>query len=202
MSRDTGRCDVENLLLYNVGPSCFAAAARVGVRFERRFGDPPATEGVAPSPDFHYWRYEFAPADGPFECWRAERSLVRWHGVPCPRVSSASRPDAVWWALKGHAGRLEVSRARSICHPGWFGVRLPLHVPRGTELNLVALVKPLFDGVVAAFHCWPDPQGEQAQRLSRSLHADPSEVRAALADCSLAVLGKRRLLFQRGSGVH
>jgi len=42
-SRDL--CDAENVLLYNVGPANFAAAARVGLRFERSYDVPDAPHG-------------------------------------------------------------------------------------------------------------------------------------------------------------
>ena len=86
--------------------------------------------------------------------------------------------------------------------PREFGLSLTLHGP-GRGPNGASLVKPLFDGVISAFHPYAGPAdlGEVSNRLGRSLAVDPRFVLAHLTDESSAVLEPRPVIQLRGSGV-
>lgn len=191
--------DVENLVFYNVGSSCFTEATRWGLRFERGYGEPPQPPGFPNRPYPHYYRYEFVPQGHPFTFWREGPVLARWRGVPCPALSSDSKPAKIWWSLKQSVHCVQTYGSSTSGH---LGLRVVLHLPEDVIPNLASLTKPLFDGVVAAFHCCQDLDGELLGRLGRQLGVPVDEVRGALADCSSAVLReRRRLLWPWGQGV-
>src|SRR5438067_91308 len=79
-SRSTDLCDAENILFYNVGPGCFASAARHGVRFERSHAHP-----APPSPRSslypHHHRYAVTRAVETFTCWTPGQIWARWRNV-------------------------------------------------------------------------------------------------------------------------
>ncbi len=63
-------------------------------------------------------------------------------------------------------------------------------------------MRPALDGVISAFHGHDGSElDELSQRLGRALGADPASVARSLMNDSEAVLGKRRLLWPRATGV-
>lgn len=191
--------DVENLVFYNVGSSCSTEATQWVLRFERRYGEPPQPPGFPGRPYLHYYRYEFVPPDHPFTFWREGSVLARWRGVPCPALSSDSKPAKIWWSLRRSAQRVQTCGSSTSGH---FGLRVVLDLTEDAIPNLASLTKPLSDGVVAAFHCCRKLDGEVLRPLGHQLGVCPGEVRGALADCSTAALGERgKLVRLRGDGV-
>jgi hypothetical protein len=64
------------------------------------------------------------------------------------------------------------------------------------------VIKPVFDGVIAAFHQHDGTNDEElSKRLASKLGKDWAEILRHLHDSTIAVLGTRRLLWLRGEGV-
>lgn len=173
-SLETRTCDVENVLFYNVGPGSFRTPTRHGLSFSRTHAEP------AEFPHHHaYWLAESGEmATGP--------ALARFS------TTIPSRPSihSYWLAVKQGATEL-LSR-----YPGGkFGLRLT--VPAG--FNVSAQLKPLLDGVIAAFQCH---RGRPVEALLGSrLGLDAAEVAALLCDDRHAVLGETDLVWPWGDGL-
>ncbi len=146
-------CDTENILFYNVGTGIFAAASTAGVRFERGFVVPPCHADLY-GPSMHYHRYENGTdVDGDFELWREVATLARFDSVTLPRLSAASKPAAIWLALH----ETQAQAMQEDVWPDAFALRITLHLPSSYAAP-ISLLKPLLDGVIAAFGVYEGPQ--------------------------------------------
>src|SRR4051812_30345279 len=95
-------CDVENVLLYDVGLGCFRDAGSNGIRTERAFKAPVPSAPLAGAGS-HYWRYAGGSVDASFQAWVPGRTLASWTEVPCPPLRETTKVAAVWRALKAAA---------------------------------------------------------------------------------------------------
>ena len=195
-SRDL--CDAENVLLYNVGPANFAAAAPVGLRFERSYDVPDAPNGHS-SDLVHYHRYWIAPLSGGLANRRRGATVAAWSSARCGALSPEPKPGPVWYAIK-KADR----DMRGEIGSGEFGLTVTARGPAGHAPNAARLVKPLFDGIISAFHAYSGPPilAELSERIGRALEVEPTEVLALLTDESSGALDSRAVVRLHGlSGV-
>lgn len=184
--------DAENVLFYNVGTGAFARLSTEGLRFERSF-EPPFPDERAFFPLRHYHRYLQVPRGAPFHHHEPERILARWDGVPLSD-GAATKPAAVWWAMRRAQSTVQANT------DGPFGLRVILHGAAGRPLS--GVMKPLFDGVIAAFHGWSGPRDEAlAIRLAAQLGATPDAVEKELFDARENALPARAVLKRHGDGV-
>lgn len=188
--------DAENVLFYNVGPGAFARLSTVGLRFERSF-EPPFPDERAFFPLRHHHRYELVPKGVPFLHWEEETLLSCWDAVSLAGVSSSMKPAAAWWAMR-QAG----VESRPAGPDAVFGLSVRLHGPAARR-SLAGVMKPLFDGVIAAFHGWKGtPDEEVASRLAAQLGVTQAEVARLLFDLRPNVLGPREVALRRGRWRH
>jgi len=66
--------------------------------------------------------------------------------------------------------------------------------------NAARLVKPLFDGIISAFHAYSGPPilAEVSERIGRALDLEPTEVLALLTDEGLCALDSRAVVRLHG----
>ena len=79
---------------------------------------------------------------------------------------------------------------------------MTIHVPKNTSLNLTSVIKPVFDGIMAA--CSRHDGSEinlVAERLATALDIDQKDLICLLGDKTMAILGARKLVRPRGSGL-
>jgi hypothetical protein len=193
-----GLCDPENVLLYNVGASHLSAAAAWGLRVERSYSCPsPPARLEAPAE--HYWRYRAEPLAEGFSTWHEERPVAIWSHVPMPTLSDTTKPASIWYALRCAA--IDLGAAADPTKP--FGLRLTLGMAPGEHAAPAKVVKTLVDGVIAALHSHDRTAlAEVSQRVQAQLPTgSPERIAALLVDERPAVLGRRRLLWPRASGV-
>ncbi|MBE0513136.1 hypothetical protein IBX38_08815 [Candidatus Bathyarchaeota archaeon] len=189
------RCDVENILFYNVGIGCFPRSDNAGLRFERVFSQPPAIPRPMNRPALHYHHYESVAKETGFKHWIPTKTLVRWRARIRTRFMTVlPNPAAhIWYWMKSGSTEL-ITKPHHV--PTQFGLSMTIYAPSGSVSNLVALLKPLLDGAVAAFHQHDGTmQAEVASRLARVLGVRTQDVVAHLSDNTNAVLGRRRLLW-------
>ena len=185
--------DTENVLLYNVGQGPLRAAAANGLRFERRFGPPPARPVPCSWAAPHYYRYRLIPRDQQRSGWRGVRRLAAWPSVSLGRDWSAS-PAAVWFAVR-RAVVADHTRHRPVQH---FAVCLTLD----GRARPAGVTKVLFDGAIAALHRYQgSAEAEVAARVAATLGIRADEVASLLCDDTAAVLGDRDLVRPRLQGV-
>lgn len=186
-SRDTRRCDVENLLLYNLGLSAFAHLRPQEVVLTRSLTPAPAPEG---DPDVlvHHHRYDLV---------RSEVPAATGDVIAALAPVLLRRPVAVekvWFDVCASGG-LEVERR--LGGPGdQLGLDLTLHRPPGDgPPAMVGMIKVLVDGVVSALHRHDGSQLELlTERLSGRLAVSADHI-ARLLTGNAAVLGTRNLLW-------
>jgi hypothetical protein len=191
------RGDIENLLLYNVGTTCFGRLCPRRLVFERRLAPPPSPPTPLAGCPAHYYRYSVDAEDGNTD-WRPGAPLAMWDRVICPVVRSEGSADAVWWAMK-HAAILGEPAGGP---PGTFGLRLDITHPGGRPVNLAGVAKPLFDGVSSALHAYDGADlDDVSARLAARMDREPQAVRSALAVGRGTVLGPRMVLHTWGRTV-
>ena len=111
-------------------------------------------------------------------------------------MQAPMKPAAAWWAMR-QAG----VESRPAGPDVVFGLRVRLHGPAARR-SLAGVMKPLFDGVIAAFHGWKGtPDEEVASRLAAQLGVTQAEVARLLFDLRPNVLGPREVALRRGDGV-
>lgn len=193
-------CDVENILFYNVGVGCFVRSYDAGLRFERVFHQPPAPPSPMHRSTQHYHRYETVAKETGFMHWVPAETLVRWNAqIPKWSLTSSLKASEIWYRMK--RGSIEVVKKPHKV-PAQFGVGMTIHAPRYIVRNLAALLKPLLDGAVAAFHQHDGTmQREVADRLAHALEVPYAEVVHYLNESTYAVLGRRRLLWPWGDSI-
>jgi hypothetical protein len=89
-----GHFDVENVLLYNVGPSVFARVASLELVVERStepIPDPPP--GLSDA--LHHYRYEIVPSQAPWCHWSAVRPLASFGPLELGPRADVVRPAGV-----------------------------------------------------------------------------------------------------------
>ena len=191
-----GMFDIENILFYNVGAAFFPGCVGRGIRFERSFDQPEPAPATTPPFD-HFQRYAVAPRNGMFRCWTPGRAIVSWDRVECRPLGSLTNPAWVWYPMKKSEIQMGKSRA-----PKRFGLRVRLQTGQGRVVNPVSVVKPLFDGIISAFHAHDGTAlGQISGSIARLLNVEPAEVTGQLADTKQAVLGHRTLVRPRRGGV-
>lgn len=140
----------------------------------------------------HYSRYQVDVVADRFEHWRSGAPAATF-AAELPPLTSGVKPADIWLALK-RAGIAATHRVEDR-----FTLQLRLRAPRG---HPVSIVKSLVDGVVSAMH---EHDGSDldaiVSRLGVALSVPAGEVRELLLDDSSAILGRRRLLWPRSSGV-
>jgi hypothetical protein len=186
---DSGQLvDAENVLLYNVGGP-MGRLCRSGIRFERSFA-PPLAPGLQQFA--HYVRYGIGPVGAEFRSWRkttliADVALAFAGAIP-------TRPADVWWQMRQQSPRPAEAAGR----PSRFAVRLLVDRP---GLNIGAVIKPLIDGIVSAFHAHDGFEAPAvAARLAAAGVGNPVELMRMLGDPAWAALGVRRLVRPYRSG--
>ena len=189
-------CDTENILFYNLGTSAFAAATAAGVHFERGYVVPACPVDLCSEP-LHYHRYETrSDTNGLFHLWRETSQLARFDCL-LPRLSADTKPATVWLAMHQASGLVPASAVWR----GEFALQLKLRVPE-IHASPVTVVKPLLDGVIAAFCAY---EGTRlmiaAERVAAQLGLDAQRAAELLTDQSRALLGYYELVVPRATSV-
>ena len=185
--------DVENVLFYNVGAASFAHTDRSLLLFERSGEVPPPPNGSGACAHFHRYEVSTEPS---WRHWVETDVAADFGPTPIPALASLAPMAGIWQAVRsGPAGESHLGFGS---YP--LGLTVDISAPR--EVHLASVMKPLIDGVIAAFHAHDGSDGaELAQRVADPLFLDQHEVRTLLDGSERAVLGRRRLLWRRGAGV-
>ena len=195
-------CDAENIIFYNVGAASFAHLKCRSIRFERVFSQPPTTPMSGPIGWKHYLSYVLSKEAKGFTYWEPTRLLAKWEQLPCGKITSSSTVESVWHRFKLGIGAGRVQRLiTSEAIASNLGLQVTVHVPKGTNLNLTSVIKPVFDGIVTAFSRDEGGMDLATERLAAALGIGQEELICLLEDETMAVLGSRRLVRPRGRGV-
>jgi len=186
-------CDTENVLLYNVGLSHFAEAARYGLRFERAFQIIVACPHPLTTQPLHYHDYCIAPSGSPFQHWNKGGTLASWNFTS--NAKAIKQCALVWYAMK--TGKITTSNIHHTVPPRQYGLQLQLDVPYRDRVRLPEIVKPLFDGIISALHYHDGTdQAELSRRVATLIGAGANDISALLQEKTATVLGRRKLLHR------
>ena len=180
-SPSTDFCDAENVLLYNVGMSSFVRLTERGVTFERSFVVPPSPVRLS-GPPLHHHAYS-TNAQAAFLHWQVDGEVASWEGAIPHRLDKAA--DWWWSTRSGSRTMTDVDLTSQR-----YGLRLRLG---GMRRSTGSVLKPMLDGVIAAFHRDASLEDETIRRLAGQLHQTQDGVRVQLAAAD-APLGTRVLL--------
>jgi hypothetical protein len=179
LSTDESRCDAENRLFTNPGPSCFPKGV-AGIRFERGMGPPPAAPVPISAVEGHLYYYRYR-AGGAWQWWEPAQVVARWQRVP-RRIADDGSARPTWLAMKdaAAAGRIDVfSAALGDSVP--FGLRIIVHATARGPRSATAVSEMLVDGTIAAFHADPDDPVTVATALAGRMPGTPADELEALA---------------------
>jgi len=185
-------CDLENILLYNVGTGKFKNLCQQGFLLERSFrsGTYLPIENINYP---HYQRYEVSSSEHFPIYWDINNLLASWKDIPLRKLTSDAKPHDYWKTFK----ESNVAISSNVSYSGNFGMDIQVLMPERKGFNLAAVVKSMLDGIIAAFHVHSGNQMELvSERLSRNLSVEAQYVKKLLLDDSCAVLGRRDLLHQ------
>lgn len=190
-SADPRHCDVENLLLYNVGVGAFSHLGAEEVVLTRSWSPPPVPPG-APTALTHYHRYDI---DGPRSSIPSAPPLATLAptGLRLP-----VRVETVWYDIR--AGGRMVGGGVGANH---LDVRLNIHRPPAeARPAMLGMVKAVVDGFVAALHSHDGSRLDVVtERLGARLGVPAERVGELLVANPAGVLGARRLLWPFGDFV-
>lgn len=173
---DDGFADLENVLLYNLGSSCYAHLARHGLICRR----------TSSSDHLHHVSY-------------SSRALA---GVAVPTgqlLAAAGLADnprgntpTHWWS----AFREQLQTQGGTLHVGEFAIRAKLG-SAWSQRALAPSVKALLDGLIAALHVH---DGSERDHVTTALNevGDGASLWTLLNDPGTAILGRRRLVRPHG----
>lgn len=191
------RFDAENVLFYNVGPGAFRKSATFGLVFETAVA-PAVVNLNQPDHRRHYQRYEVIPGRGGFTHWKAQGHPIRVAGAGSCVLKNDAKPEKIWYAVKssgvmGFTRRLKPSAKFA----------LAVSIRSSTlSLNLSAAIKPIFDGIISAFHRYAGSEIEQVSaRLGEKLGVPSGVMAALLLDDQFAILDDRPVVHLRSNGV-
>jgi hypothetical protein len=191
--------DVENVLLYNIGGSCFRPGTRHGVRFE--LGHDPRPEPPSGRRFVCYYQYRLIDPYTDLSHWRPVRRLADFTGADLGLFPSAKRLEQVWLAIHGAAARAEGQPNPGAPFSVFLTLGYPMKRPMGANPELV---KALIDGTVAAFQAHGNRLSamELAARVSAITNQPIELIAQNLLDNRRAVLGVTdELIYLRGDGV-
>lgn len=191
-------CDVENILIYNVGAGAFKHLCQRSLFIERRMLPPPVEQTGDLKGVRHYHRYNVIKEDKENQYWEKGETLSTWRDVRCPPLRSNIKPHHIWHYLK--KAEIEINDVPII--PYIYGIELKIRAPLGKRVNLASVIKPLLDGVICAFHAHDGSNLPGiTRRLSLMLQEKESNLADMLLNCERSVLGVRSLLHPFRQGV-
>ena len=179
----------ENILLYNIEkPAVFKKLCRGGISLERTFDFGPCL-GISGNAFPHYHRYELV--NKPYiRHWRVQKILAHWENISISKITTDTKPAEYWKALKED----QISVLDEVSD-GFFGIDIEIKIQEKSGFNLVSVIKPMLDGIIAGFHVH---QGETldllSRRLAKTMIVDTQYAEKLLLDKSQGVLGMRKLL--------
>jgi hypothetical protein len=184
--------DVENVLLYNVGPSYFGFPSRVAI--ERRYHDPP--EPPVEGAFLHHHRYQVGMF--PISSWSAGDPICIWHAPLLWGEQSLSAVAPIWYSIRSTTP-LE---AAELLTGKPFVLMVVVIGPDIARRSLPSMTKCVVDGAICALHVHDGSDlVELSNRVAAKLNLSPREVAGKLLTSTPSPLGSRRLLWRFGKNV-
>jgi len=182
--------DVENLLIYNIGPGQLSNATKNGLIFKRFYQISRNCPIELSSPALH--QYEYLLVDD------KSLSIEGQHKRLLASLSFRSTASAlhscasVWYTAK--MGNTALTQKSHIAKP--WGISIAIDGPSST-IACSRIVKPLIDGITSALHCHDGSNIDYiSKQLGKNLGLDDDTlVKSLLEDSNHALFGRTNLLL-------
>lgn len=196
---DNDRFDAENILFYNVGSAAFRKSAIHGLVFESTVTSAPTpVEGITEEAGRHYHRYELHSGNSDLQYWVPNGEPIRLIAHCNTPLKNDIKPATIWYALKTTG---VLSPPRRLVPFSKFALLVTIKAETRT-INLASIIKPVFDGIISAFHRYVGTDLEQVSyRLGERLGVASVETSALLLDDRSALLEDRTVIHLRRDGV-
>ena len=182
--------DVENLLIYNIGPDRLSNATKNGLVFKRFYQISRNCPIQLSSPALHQYEYMLVddkslPSEGQDTRPLASLSFEL-------TASALNSCASVWYAAK--MGSIALAQR---CHmPRQWGIFITINGPSFSTVACSKIVKPLIDGITSALHCH---DGSNIDYVSKQLGKNlglrgDTLIRSLLEDGNNALFGRTNLL--------
>lgn len=194
----TDFADTENVLFYNVGASAFSNIASNEILFERL--SPEITKShisSLPYGDHNYaffYSYEVVSA-GQHHLQYQDDLIAEWKDVKISKPSSVHKPLHYWRTLHNNPAAVSIYAQSAVYQP--FGLDISFTAPKSEETNLTAIMKPMLDGVICAFHSYKEPLDSSFDVIKAYLNCP----RENLINLEFGILGKEKYVYEYRNGI-
>lgn len=189
--------DVENILFYNVGESCFKNICRKEIIFERKIQEPPKHNDKNIEIDLPF--YSSYKIEGYSSHYSTASNLAKWNAVRLPNMLHKINPYEVWYLMK----KGDIETLKSNKDKGFVGLKIKIDGPRNfynCGLNIAKILKPLIDGVVSVFNYYSGfNYKEIASLISNKLFEDSTILEEMILEKTNAVLGGKEYINKRAN---
>ena len=181
--------DVENVLLYNLGPAIFNHVSCNGIIL--------SSGALSPSDSAcNVYRYKLVKRqDVVAELHERQRNVALDFSFALDKLNTSLSAADYWLAF--HRGAATV---KTDTRGDRFGVHVEIAIP-GKCHHVASFVKSLVDGIISALHTENSKDLEAEARLANKLSLDVDTVASLLWRTEFAVLGERNLLSTYRNGV-
>jgi len=176
--------DVENVLFYNLGTSCFKKCSVNGVFMEYEELDNGLT----------YHKYSISNINDILDCKRDAIAQLEFN---IDKMNTSSKPFEYWFASHNGSCRMAKDKWRKNEE---FGLFIKI-ISNREKYNIVNLIKPMVDGVIARFHSDINLEANAIQYLCDTNKCEKMKLTEFLMNKNSNLLGERNLLKTYRSGV-
>ena len=182
--------DVENVLIYNIGPAQLSDVTKNGLVFRRFYEISRACPVELSSPPTH--QYEYSLVDGERLSIEAQRTRPLASLSFDLTASALHSAATVWYAAK----KGSITLAQQHHTEGPWGMFITINSSSDSPIACSKIVKPLIDGITSALHCHDGSNMDYlAKQLAKNLGLDDDRsVRSFLQDGGYALFGQTTLL--------
>ena len=192
---DNKFCDVENILLYNIGSGAFTNICVSAFCIERGYGN-------VPNPQMpHQYKYELVDT-ADFVIHRPLKPFAEWKGnvLSANDIKVSNLKASFFW---NYIKKSDVKVFdNEYTDNEKYGIEISIEAPH--IINLTSIIKPLLDGVICAFH----QQDEKIfmtdktllKRLSNEI-GEKNSIKEYLLDNKFNIFGKCDLVKSYRNGI-
>lgn len=176
--------DVENILFYDLGSGAFNKLSVEELCFELKH-DPQLDE-------YEYFYGLLGQTPFSFE----KGDLLTSFETELTKITSSLKPLDYWFLIK--QGNFE-----QVANRLWiddFALDIELGLTKYHD-NLVALIKPMIDGVISSLHCQNNLPEHVVKTLSRTLALTEKQVSEMFSEKPYCILGERNLVSEYRKGI-
>ncbi len=171
--------DLENILFYNIGTFYFKQACKNGVAFCEM-------QDCSNNSGKYVYRYKLKTVD---KCIVSKKIVAEWENISFEEINSSLKAADYWKKFKENWYKVSAPKAEKIS--GNYGVMLHIELSKGKEINLAAIMKPMLDGIICAFH----PADRDLSSFCEKLYCSESLLRG---DDKCVLLPREYLYHYRG----